>query len=116
MRHDVAPVARRVPNGEEDRNLTFGGLGKRAIRPRPPVHWIRGVLEQIRAGRGGEAVTASHALVSRHRAVGLNSRDRAAALMPSPLPLLQCRPVCESSGTAYACSGTKTPWLRRGEA
>ena len=43
--------------------MTFGCLVKSVIRPRPPVHRVLSVLEQIRAGRGSEAVTASHSVI-----------------------------------------------------
>ena len=56
--HDVAPVARGVADGEEDRPA----LPPRAVEgfrpPRVPVHRIVRVLEEVGAGLGGEAVPA----------------------------------------------------------
>src|SRR4029453_1744861 len=60
MCHHVAPVARCISDGEEDRYPSFGSRVKSAVRPGPPVHWVFGVLQQVWACRRGEAVAACH--------------------------------------------------------
>jgi hypothetical protein len=42
--HDVAPVARRVPDRQEDRTILPGRLRQRLVAPREPVHGVLGVL------------------------------------------------------------------------
>src|SRR3569623_1378778 len=56
VRHDVAPVASRVPDAEEDRDVTTPRLGERLLAPRPPVHRVVLVLQQVGAGRVRQAV------------------------------------------------------------
>ena len=51
VRHHVTPVARRISDGQQDRNVARRGFGQRFCRPLPPVHGIVGVLTQIRARR-----------------------------------------------------------------
>src|SRR5207245_10907628 len=48
--HDVAPVAGRVADGEEDRHVARPGLRERLVAPWPPVHRVVRVLLQVRAG------------------------------------------------------------------
>ena len=47
VRHDVAPVARRVADREEDRLVLAPRCRERLVAPRIPVHRIVGVLQQI---------------------------------------------------------------------
>ncbi len=47
--HDVAPVARGVPDGEEDRLVFRPGTLKGLVGPGVPVHGVVGVLEKIGA-------------------------------------------------------------------
>ena len=56
VRHDVAPVAGGVADGEQDRLVGALGLGQRLGAPGPPVHGVVLVLQQIGAGLAGEAV------------------------------------------------------------
>ena len=56
VRHDVAPVAGRVADREQDRPAAALGLGQRLGAPGPPVHGVVLVLQQIGAGLAGEAV------------------------------------------------------------
>ena len=56
VRHDVAPMARRVADRQEDRLVAGSRLGERGGIPRLPVHRIGAVLQQVGAGRLGEAV------------------------------------------------------------
>src|SRR5260370_9909448 len=58
MRHDMAPVAGRVADREEDRLVALLGFAERVRTPRPPVDRIGLVLQQIRARLMGEAVLA----------------------------------------------------------
>src|SRR6266511_626370 len=63
--HDVAPVAGRVPDGEEDRQILAASLLQRLGTPRIPVHGVVGVLEEVRAGLTGQPVGSpllAHAL------------------------------------------------------
>ena len=52
VRHDMAPVAGGVADREQDRPVGALGLGQRLLAPRPPVHGIVGVLQQVGAGLG----------------------------------------------------------------
>ena len=54
--HDVAPVARGVPDREEHGDVAPGGLRERLRLPLPPVDRVVAVLQQVRAGRGGQTV------------------------------------------------------------
>ncbi len=54
--HDVAPVARRVADRQEDRQVAGAGGGERVFAPRKPVDRILRVLAQVRAGFAGEPV------------------------------------------------------------
>ena len=54
--HDVAPVARRVADAQQDRLVFALRLLERLGTPRIPVDRIVGVLEEVRAGFVGEAV------------------------------------------------------------
>ena len=59
VRHHVAPVAGRVADRQQDRDVPLARLGERLVRPLPPVDRIVGVLAQVRAGRVGEPVHPS---------------------------------------------------------
>jgi hypothetical protein len=56
VRHDVAPVARRVPDREQDRHVATARLGERVVAPLPPVDRVLRVLEEVRTRRSREAV------------------------------------------------------------
>ena len=47
--HHVAPVARRVPDREQDRLVLGPRRGERVLAPRVPVDRVVGVLAQVRA-------------------------------------------------------------------
>ena len=47
--HDVAPVAGRVADAQENRPILRAGPGKCLLSPRVPVNGIVGVLEEVRA-------------------------------------------------------------------
>ncbi len=54
--HDMAPVAGRVADAEEDRPVELFGALQRLGAPRVPVHGVVGVLAEVGAGFVGEAV------------------------------------------------------------
>ena len=54
--HDVAPVAGRVADREQDRLVLRAGALERVIPPRVPVDGVVGVLEEVGAGLLGEPV------------------------------------------------------------
>ena len=54
--HDVAPVAGRVADGEEDRLVLGPGALEGFLAPGIPVHRVVGVLEEVRARGLGEAI------------------------------------------------------------
>src|SRR4029079_18698939 len=54
--HDVAPVARRVADGEEDRLVLLLGLGKGLRTPGVPVHRVVGMLQEVGTLLLGESV------------------------------------------------------------
>ena len=56
VRHDVAPVAGCVADGQQDRLVGALGFRQRLRPPGPPVHGVVLVLQQIGAGLAGEAV------------------------------------------------------------
>ena len=56
VRHDVAPVAGGVPDGDQHRHVPRRRFLERRVTPLDPVHRVVGVLLQVRARRGGEAV------------------------------------------------------------
>ena len=67
--HDVAPVAGRVPDGDQHRPVLVTGPGEGLVPPRVPVDRVVGVLAQVRAGLVSEAV--GHAA---HRTDGAGGR------------------------------------------
>ena len=54
--HHVTPVARRVPDRQEDRHVALAGRREGGVAPRVPVHGVRGMLQQVRARRIPEPV------------------------------------------------------------
>src|ERR1017187_997712 len=52
----MAPVAGRIADRKENRLVLAPGLFKGLRTPRVPVHWIAGVLQQVRALFVGQAV------------------------------------------------------------
>ena len=54
--HDVAPVAGRVPDREEDRPVLAARPLEGLVAPRVPVDGVVGVLEEVRARLLGETV------------------------------------------------------------
>ena len=56
VRHDMAPVARRVSDREEDRDVTLLGRGERGVAPLEPIDRVAGMLQQIRARGLGKAI------------------------------------------------------------
>jgi len=54
--HHMAPVTRTVPDGEKDRPLVSPRSLNRRITPRPPIHRIPGMLQQVWASFVGEFV------------------------------------------------------------
>ena len=61
VRHDVAPVTGRVPDGQKDRNTAASCLVEGILSPLPPLHWILRVLQQVR--RGCITQTVAHRLI-----------------------------------------------------
>ncbi len=47
VRHDMAPVARRVADGQEHGDVALGGEAERLIAEGPPVDRVVGVLPQV---------------------------------------------------------------------
>ena len=56
MSHDVAPMAGRIADRNENGNVTAFRFGQRFRPPRPPIHGVVGVLAQVRAGFVREAI------------------------------------------------------------
>jgi len=56
VRHDVAPVAGGVPDGQQDRDVPPARLSERLTRPLPPMHRVVGVLTQVGGGRRSEPI------------------------------------------------------------
>ncbi len=56
--HHVAPVARRVADGEEDRPVLLPRAGERLLAPRVPVDGVVRVLEEVRARLASQPVHA----------------------------------------------------------
>ena len=74
--HDVAPVAGRVPDGQEDRLVLGGGLGERLLAPRVPVDRVVGVLPQVGAGFRSQAVGGGHSVRVPPRPAGASTGCR----------------------------------------
>ena len=87
MSHDVAPVAGRVADGEQDRLVESPCFRERRLSPHPPVDRIVLMLEQVGADRGGE-------FVLRHETV--------LDLGPSTLPPVGYFLACEGYATVRA--------------
>jgi hypothetical protein len=54
--HDMAPVAGGVAHRQQDRPARFPGQGDGLVVPGLPCHRVAGMLQQIGAGGGGEAI------------------------------------------------------------
>ena len=75
VRHHVTPVARRVADREQHRLVLGAGTGERLVAPRVPVDGIVGVLAEVRAGLGGQAVHGG-SLAGRRRVPLMEARRR----------------------------------------
>src|SRR6185437_9765395 len=62
MRHDMAPVAGRIPDRQQDRLLSSLGGGERLLAPGLPVNRIVLVLQEIGAGLFAEAIAVDRGL------------------------------------------------------
>ena len=56
VRHDVAPVTRGVADREQHRFVLLPGEFEGFVAPWVPVNRVVGVLQQVRAGLGGESI------------------------------------------------------------
>ena len=56
MGHDVAPVAGRVADAEQDRLVLGASPAERFVAPRIPVDWVSCVLTKVRAAFTCESV------------------------------------------------------------
>ena len=74
--HDVAPVARRVADRQEDRLVFAAGSLEGLVAPWIPVHGVAGMLKQVGAVLARETIHGCHG-VSRRR-----SYNRARATIP----------------------------------
>src|SRR3546814_16856067 len=54
--HHVAPVAGRVADRQQDRDVALAGRRERLLTPGVPIDRVVGVLSQVRAGLVREAV------------------------------------------------------------
>ena len=59
VRHDMAPMAGGVADREENGSIAALGLRQRFGSPWPPIDRVVLVLQQIRTGLGGQAITAT---------------------------------------------------------
>ncbi len=64
--HDVAPMAGRIADGEEDRLRLGACAAERLLAPGIPVDRVVGVLKEVRAGLTGEMVGGPGDGVGRH--------------------------------------------------
>jgi hypothetical protein len=80
VRHHVAPVAGGVADREHDGDVAPGGLGEGLVAPRPPVHRVVRVLEQVRAGRILEPVHPSTVVTSAQDLDAVKLSNSAAAV------------------------------------
>src|SRR5205823_7812426 len=56
VRHDMAPVARRIADGQKNRLVLDTSLAERFVAPRKPVDRVVGVLKKIRTVLAGESI------------------------------------------------------------
>ncbi len=89
--HDVAPMARRVADRQENGDVAGARRGERVLAPRIPVDRVLRVLTQVRAGLDGEAV----------RHAGSAGRDDQARI-----PSLAAREAIATSGAQPAAAGS----------
>ncbi len=75
--HHVAPVARGVADRDQDRLLLLAGQIERLRAPRVPLHGVVLVLEQVGAGLGRRACSASRLRLARRRYAPVASRANA---------------------------------------
>src|SRR6478672_2450562 len=59
----MAPMAGRIPDGEQNRAVQLASTRKRFLAPREPVDRILGVLEEIGAGLPSESVAHGSSLL-----------------------------------------------------
>ncbi len=88
--HDVAPVAGRVADAQEDRPVEQLRPGQRVGPPRRPVDRVVGVLEEVRAGLARESVghwaDGTRGLAGSRRRRGSMRRCRPMSAVPGFLP------------------------------
>ena len=61
--HHVTPVTGGVAHREQDGDVAFGGLGEGLVAPRPPVHRVVRMLEQVGTRRILQPVHSPYATV-----------------------------------------------------
>ena len=100
--HDVAPVAGRIADRQEDRPVLGPGPGQRLRAPGIPVHRVGRVLEQVRAGLAGQAiglVSGVDADSDEDEVMGENPLDDKRSISSVPRPH-----QCHNSATSRARS------------
>src|SRR5580704_12751779 len=106
MGHHVAPVAGRVSYRQHDRLVAARGLLERVRAPRPPVHRIMFVLQEIGTRFAGEAILADRRRRTCHEgpegsfAAGLAHRNGARAAA--------CSPDCTKPKSGFAYPGRES--------
>ena len=101
--HDVAPVARRIPDADENRHAAFLRVHEGFIAPWVPVHRVVRVLAQVGAGFEEQAVAVEGRTIgpdiARTRHV---VRAACYELLRQPLAKLRGERRCARLGLRYA--------------
>ena len=109
VRHHVAPVAGRVADREQHRDVPLPCRGKCLIRPGPPVHRVIGVLEEVRAGLPAEP--CCHGLILPYGPLPVPRCGQAVSFPPRLLSTR--RKIAPGSGKHPA--GRSCWWLQVGQ-
>ncbi len=109
VRHHMAPVARRIPHGQQDGDVAGPGGGEGLRGPGPPVHGVVRVLQQVRAGgvlqSGGHDSILACAPARPVRPLGLCARPARAPARPVRAAAAPGRPG-HRDGVVRVASGT----------
>ena len=84
--HHVAPMAGRIANGEEHRDIPGSGLGECFLGVRPPIHGLVRMLSQIGRSTAGDSLTHGPEPTARSGALAPNLRRQRRCLSGPACP------------------------------
>src|SRR5699024_4560296 len=108
-RHHMAPVAGGVADGDQDGHVAAACLGQGLLAPRPPLHRVVGVLQQVRAGRLAQSVGHTPNCAGRPDLGPRNGPGRVGHTLQRDVPLVCSSESVEVAGTSLPVSFGRSP-------